>query len=61
VASPRAMAGPGPLILSLLMIAFAALTAGGLWTFIKRNDRKRGTLMILAGLTMLANVLIWTL
>jgi hypothetical protein len=54
------MAGPSPLILSLLMIAFAALSAGGLWVLIRRGDRKRGALMILAGLVMLGNVLIWT-
>ena len=55
------MAGPSPLVLSLLMIAFAILTGGGLWVLIKRGDRMRGLLMILAGLVMLGNVLIWTL
>ena len=55
------MAGPSPLILSLLMIAFAVLTGGGIWVIARRGDRKRGALMILAGLVMLGNVLIWTL
>jgi len=55
------MAGPSALILSLLMIAFAALCGGGLWVLLKRGDRTRGALMILAGLVMLGNVLIWTL
>jgi hypothetical protein len=55
------MAGPSPLVLTLLMIAFAALCGGGLWVLVKRGDRKRGLLMILAGLVMLGNVLIWTL
>ena len=55
------MAGPSALLLSLLTIAFAALCAGGLWVLVKRGDVKRGALMILAGLVMLGNVLIWTL
>jgi hypothetical protein len=55
------MAGPSPLTLSLLMIAFALLTAGGLWVLIKRGQRGRGILMIAAGLVMLGNVLIWEL
>lgn len=55
------MAGPSPIVLSLLMIAFAVLSGGGLWVLVKRGDRKRGLLMIVAGLVMLGNVLIWTL
>lgn len=55
------MAGPSPLVLSLLMIAFAVLSGGGLWVLIKRGHRGRGVLMIVAGLVMLGNVLIWTL
>lgn len=55
------MAGPSPLVLSLLMIAFAVLTGGGLWVLIKRGHRGRGILMIVAGLVMLGNVLIWSL
>jgi len=53
------MAGPGALVLSLLMIAFAALCGGGLWVLVRRGDRTRGALMVLAGLVMLGNVLIW--
>lgn len=55
------MAGPSSLILSLLMIAFVVLVVGGLWVLVRRGDRMRGGLMILAGLVMLGNVLIWTL
>ena len=55
------MTGPSPIILSLLMIAFVALSGGGLWMLAKRGDAKRGILMILAGLVMLGNVLVWTL
>jgi hypothetical protein len=55
------MQGPGALVLSLLMIAFVILSGGGIWTVAKRGDLKRGSLMIVAGLVMLGNVLIWTL
>ena len=55
------MTGPSSLTLSLLMIAFAILCGGGLYVLIKRRDAKRGILMIVAGLVMLGNVLIWTL
>ena len=33
------MTGPSALILSLLMIAFASLCAGGLWVLIKRATK----------------------
>ncbi len=55
------MAGPSALILSLLMIAFAILCGGGIYVLIKRGDTRRGILMIVAGLVMFGNVLIWTL
>ncbi|WP_150291804.1 hypothetical protein [Sphingobium estronivorans] len=45
-------------ILSLLMLAGMALTGGGIHAIVKRGDRKRGVLMILAGLVMFANVAI---
>lgn len=45
-------------ILSILMLAGALLTGGGIYTIVKRRDRKRGTLMIVAGLVMFANVAI---
>ncbi|HAF40833.1 MAG TPA: hypothetical protein DCG90_03580 [Sphingobium sp.] len=45
-------------ILSILMLAGALLTGGGIYTLLKRRDRKRGVLMILAGLVMFANVAI---
>jgi len=45
-------------ILSILMLAGMALTRGGIYAIAKRGDRKRGTLMILAGLVMFANVAI---
>ena len=45
-------------ILSILMLAGALLTGGGIYTLLTRRDRKRGVLMILAGLVMFANVAI---
>lgn len=52
---PSGMAGT---ILSILMLAGALLTGGGIYTIAKKGDRKRGVLMILAGLVMFANVAI---
>jgi hypothetical protein len=53
--------GPGALILSILMLAAFALSAGGLWLIAKRRNAKQGGLMLLAAAVMLVNVLIWTL
>jgi hypothetical protein len=46
-------------ILSLLMLAAIALTAGGLYMLIKRGQKKQGWLMLVAALVMLGNVLVW--
>ncbi|WP_181008306.1 hypothetical protein [Sphingomonas montanisoli] len=46
------------LILSMLMLATVLLGAGGVWVIVKRGDRKRGVLMLIAAVVMLANVLI---
>lgn len=45
-------------ILSILMLAGVLLTGGGIYAIAKGGDRKRGTLMIIAGLVMFANVAI---
>lgn len=45
-------------IFSLLMLAGIVLTAGGIYQLAKRRDRKRGFLMIAAGIVMFANVAI---
>lgn len=45
-------------ILSLLMLAGMALTGGGIYAIVRKRDRKRGILMIVAGLVMFANVAI---
>jgi hypothetical protein len=45
-------------ILSILMLAGLLLTGGGVYAIAKKGDRKRGVLMIIAGLVMFANVAI---
>jgi len=54
------MTGPTAIILSILMIAAFALTAGGVYLIVKRRDRRKGALMLVAALVMLGNVLVWT-
>ena len=49
------------LILSILMLAGAALLLGGIYILRKGNNRKQGWLMILAAAVMFANVGIWTI
>lgn len=45
-------------ILSILMLAGVLLTGGGIYAIVKKRDRKRGVLMIVAGVVMFANVAI---
>jgi hypothetical protein len=45
-------------ILSILMLGGALLTGGGVYAIVKKGDRKRGALMIVAGLVMFGNVAI---
>ncbi|MEC3910938.1 hypothetical protein U5A82_10780 [Sphingobium sp. CR2-8] len=45
-------------ILSILMLAGVLLTGGGIYAVVKKGDRKRGGLMIVAGLVMFGNVAI---
>jgi len=52
--------GPGATLLSIAMLAAFALGAGGMWLIAKRRDARKGTLMLVAGLVLLGNVLIWT-
>ena len=49
------------LILSVLMLAGAALLAGGIYVLRKGINRRQGWLMILAAAVMFANVGIWTI
>lgn len=55
------MSGTPALLMSLLMLAGFALTAGGVYTLAKIRDRKRGILMIVAAAVMFGNVAILTL
>jgi uncharacterized membrane protein len=48
-------------ILSILMLCGAALLAGGLHLLIRRRDRKRGLLMLVAAGVMFTNVAIWVI
>src|SRR5689334_9100429 len=51
----------GPTILSLLMLAGIALTAGGIYLIGKKRDPKRGWLMIVAAVVVFGNVAIWAM
>jgi hypothetical protein len=55
------MTGPGPLLLSILVIAAFLLAAGGVHLIVRRGERGKGALMLLAGAVALGDVLIWTL
>jgi hypothetical protein len=48
-----------PLILSVLMLAMLLMGTGGIFLIVKKRDVRRGVLMLIAALVMLANVLIW--
>ena len=52
--------GIGATILSITTIASFTLGAGGMWLIVKRRETKKGLLMLVAALVLLANVLIWT-
>jgi hypothetical protein len=52
--------GLGAIFLSILMIAAFALAAGGLHLLVRRKDRKKGILMLIAAAVALGNVLVWT-
>jgi hypothetical protein len=51
--------GLGALFLSIATIAAFLLGAGGMWLIVKRRDTKKGLLMLVAALVLLANVLVW--
>ena len=54
------MDGPPAILLSILMIAAFALAAGGAYLIAKRRDRRKGALMLVCALVLVANVLVWT-
>jgi hypothetical protein len=47
-------------LLSITVIAAFLLGGGGVRMIAVKRDRKKGLLMLIAGLVLLANVLIWT-
>ncbi|HET9639750.1 MAG TPA: hypothetical protein VFP12_11125 [Allosphingosinicella sp.] len=47
-------------LLSIAVLAAFALVAGGAWLLIKRNERKKGILMLIAAAVLFGNVLVWT-
>ncbi|MGK2912413.1 MAG: hypothetical protein ACSLE1_21850 [Sphingobium sp.] len=47
-------------VLSILMLAGIALTGGGVYSIVKKRDRKQSVLMLIAGMVMFANVAIMT-
>ena len=48
------------LTMSILILSSFALAGGGSWLILKRRDRRKGALMIVAALVMLGNALIWS-
>jgi hypothetical protein len=55
------MPGPGPVVLSVLMIAAFLLALGGIHMIVRRKERGKGALMLLAAGVAIGDVLIWTL
>ena len=55
------MNGASATFLSILMLAALLLGWGGIYLLVKRQDRKKGTLMLVAAAVALGNVLVWTL
>ncbi len=54
------MAGLSDAVMGIAVIAALLLIAGGIRLAWKRQDRKRGALMVVAALVILMNVMIWT-
>lgn len=48
-------------VLSILMLAGAALLGGGIYLLRKGRNSKQGWLMLLAAAVMFMNVVIWTI
>jgi len=55
------MTGANATLLSILMLAGFALTAGGLYLIVSSRDRRKGALMLVAAGVMFGNVLVWAL
>ena len=50
----------GSAAMALAMIAAFVLGIGGVRLALRGEDRRRGLLMIVAGIVLIVNVLIWT-
>lgn len=50
-----------PILSSIVILAVFALLVGGGRLVLRPGDRLRGTLMIVAALVLLGNVLLWSL
>ncbi len=50
----------GTTLLSIAMLGAFLLGGGGIWLLARRGETKKGVLMLVAGLVLLGNVLIWT-
>ena len=57
----RPVTGPSSLLLSILMIAAFLLAAGGLHLIVRRKERGKGVLMLVAAAVAFGDVLIWAL
>ena len=55
------MSGASATFLSILMLAAFLLAWGGIYLVVKKGDRKKGILMLVAAAVAVGNVLIWTL
>ncbi|QIK77603.1 hypothetical protein G7077_00380 [Sphingomonas piscis] len=53
--------GIAALALSLAMIAAILLIVGGVRLALRKTEGRRGALMVLAGLVLIGNVLVWTI
>ena len=55
------MSGASATFLSILMLAGFLLGAGGLHLLLRKRDKKKGILMLVASAVAFGNVLVWTL
>ena len=55
------MNGASATFLSILMVGAFLLALGGIHLLVKRKDRKKGVLMLVAAAVAMGNVLVWTL
>jgi hypothetical protein len=54
------LSGLSSTVLAIAMLAACLLVVGGIRLVMRKADRSRGILMILAALVLVGNVVIWT-